>query len=112
MKVGADSFCIISDSVQEKPVDQLKTACASLDATLLKPTSDEMTKSIVDVLIHQIFFAGEALVDATDEAKEGTWTDFGGNPLTYTNWGKNQPVVSSDRNYAILFALNAPDTEP
>ena len=110
MKVGADSFCIISDSVQEKPVDQLKTACASLGATLLKPTSDEMTKSIDDVLNHQAFYPlfgpnpnmAPALVDATDETKEGTWTDLGGNPLTYTNWAQNQPLVSSDQNYAVF----------
>ena len=106
MKVGADSFCIISDSVQEKPVDQLKTACASLGATLLKPTSDEMNKAIVDALYNQAFypnpFMAPALLDATDETKEGTWTDLGGNPLTYTNWAQNQPLVSSDQNYAVF----------
>ena len=68
-----------------------------------------MTKSIVDVLKHQKFYMsllGFALVDATDEAKEGTWTDFGGNPLTYTNWGSGQPGVNTDRNLAVFDGFN------
>ena len=110
-KVGADSFCIISDGNQVMLTGMAKSACASLDATVLKPTSNEMNQSILDVLKHQKYdmsLLSFALVDATDEAKEGTWTDIAGNPLTYTNWFVNQPRVSSDQNFAVLYALDSP----
>ena len=60
-----------------------------------------MTQSIEKALEANMF-VGSVMLDATDGAVEGTWTDFAGNSLTYTNWGPNQPTADPAKNLAYM----------
>ena len=70
-----------------------------------------MAQSIISVLVNDQDFEGYVYLDATDEAVEGTWTDFDGNPLTYTKWGTGEPKTDVSTNYAafVVFGVEGYD---
>ena len=47
----------------------------------------------------QAFGIKGGALDANDVAKEGEWVDSAGQPLTYTNWYKNQPSNSHGKDH-------------
>ena len=64
--------------------------------------------------LDQVFVAHRALIGLSDVEKEGHWQWHSGEPVTYTNWARDEPndTGKGDEDYVILFANQWMDIGP
>ena len=64
--------------------------------------------------LDQVFVAHHALIGLSDVEEEGRWQWHSGEPVTYTNWARDEPNATdkSDEDYVILFANQWVDIGP
>ena len=64
--------------------------------------------------LEQVFVAHRTLIGLSDVEEEGQWQWHSGEPVTYTNWARNEPqdTDKGDEDYVILFADQWVDIGP
>ena len=64
--------------------------------------------------LNQVFVAHRALIGLSDVQEEGQWQWHSGEPVTYTNWARDEPqdTDKGDEDYVILFADQWMDIGP
>ena len=64
--------------------------------------------------LDQVFVAHRALIGLSDVEEEGHWQWHSGEPVTYTNWARDEPndTGKGDEDYVILFANQWMDIGP
>ena len=64
--------------------------------------------------LDQVFVAHRALIGLSDVQEEGQWQWHSGEPVTYTNWARDEPqdTDKGDEDYVILFADRWVDVGP
>ncbi len=64
--------------------------------------------------LNQVFVAHRTLIGLSDVKEEGHWQWHSGEPVTYTNWARDEPqdTNSGDEDYVILFADQWMDIGP
>ena len=64
--------------------------------------------------LDQVFVAHRALIGLSDVGEEGQWQWHSGEPITYTNWARDEPndTGKGDEDYVILFANQWVDIGP
>ena len=64
--------------------------------------------------LEQVFVAHRVLIGLSDVEKEGHWQWHSGEPVTYTNWARDEPndTGKGDEDYVILFANQWVDIGP
>ncbi len=64
--------------------------------------------------LDQVFVAHRALIGLSDVEEEGRWQWHSGEPVTYTNWARDEPndTGKGDEDYVILFADQWVDVGP
>ena len=64
--------------------------------------------------LEQVFVAHRTLIGLSDVEEEGQWQWHSGEPVTYTNWARDEPqdTDKGDEDYVILFADQWVDIGP
>ncbi len=77
-------------------------AHAAKENAYLVTINDEAEQNWLD----QVFVAHHALIGLSDVEEEGRWQWHSGEPVTYTNWARDEPNATGkgDEDYVILFA--------
>ena len=85
-------------------------AQAAKENAYLVSINDEAEQNWLD----QVFVAHRALIGLSDVAEEGHWQWHSGEPVTYTNWARDEPqdTGKGDEDYVILFADQWVDIGP
>ena len=85
-------------------------AQASKEDAYLVSINDEAEQNWLD----QVFVAHRALIGLSDVKEEGHWQWHNGEPVTYTNWARDEPhdTDKGDEDYVILFADQWVDVGP
>ena len=85
-------------------------AQAAKENAYLVAINDEAEQNWLD----QVFVAHRALIGLSDVQEEGQWQWHSGEPVTYTNWARDEPqdTGKGDEDYVILFADQWVDIGP
>ena len=85
-------------------------AQAAKENAYLVSINDEAEQNWLD----QVFVAHRALIGLSDVQEEGHWQWHSGEPVTYTNWARDEPqdTGKGDEDYVILFADQWVDIGP
>lgn len=85
-------------------------AQAAKENAYLVSINDEAEQNWLD----QVFVAHRALIGLSDVEEEGHWQWHSGEPVTYTNWARDEPqdTGKGDEDYVILFADQWVDIGP
>lgn len=85
-------------------------AQAAKEDAYLVTINDEVEQNWLD----QVFVAHRALIGLSDVEEEGHWQWHNGEPVTYTNWARDEPqdTDKGDEDYVILFADRWVDIGP
>lgn len=85
-------------------------AQAAKEDAYLVTINDEVEQNWLD----QVFVAHRALIGLSDVEEEGHWQWHSGEPVTYTNWARDEPqdTDKGDEDYVILFADRWVDIGP
>lgn len=85
-------------------------AQAAKEDAYLVTINDEAEQNWLD----QVFVAHRALIGLSDVQEEGHWQWHSGEPVTYTNWARDEPhdTDKGDEDYVILFADQWVDVGP
>lgn len=85
-------------------------AQAAKENAYLVAINDEAEQNWLD----QVFVAHRTLIGLSDVEEEGQWQWHSGEPVTYTNWARDEPhdTDKGDEDYVILFADQWVDIGP
>ena len=85
-------------------------AQAAKENAYLVSINDEAEQNWLD----QVFVAHRVLIGLSDVEEEGQWQWHSGEPVTYTNWARDEPhdTDKGDEDYVILFADQWVDIGP
>lgn len=85
-------------------------AQAAKEDAYLVSINDEVEQNWLD----QVFVAHRTLIGLSDVQEEGHWQWHNGEPVTYTNWARDEPhdTDKGDEDYVILFAAQWVDIGP
>lgn len=85
-------------------------AQATKEGAYLVTINDEVEQNWLE----QVFVAHRTLIGLSDVQEEGQWQWHNGEPVTYTNWARDEPhdTDKGDEDYVILFAAQWMDIGP